>query len=144
MLVRLINQSPFELPKYETLGSAGMDIRANLEEPVTIGSLERVLIPTGIYLELPDGYEAQLRPRSGMAFKKGITLPNSPATIDSDYRGEVKIALVNLSKEDVTIEPGDRIAQMVIARFERIEWQEVESLTETHRGSGGFGHTGKQ
>lgn len=121
-----------------------MDIRANIQKPISLSSLERVLIPTGIFLELPVGCEAQLRPRSGMAFKKGITLPNSPATIDSDYRGEVKVALVNIGKEDVVIEPGDRIAQMVIARFERIEWEEVETLTETHRGSGGFGHTGKQ
>jgi dUTP pyrophosphatase len=143
MNIRLINQSPFELPGYETAGSAGMDIRANIKEAVTLNSLERTLIPTGLFLELPEGFEAQLRPRSGMAYKKGITLPNSPATIDSDYRGEIMVALVNIGKEAVTIEPGDRIAQMVIARFERVSWKEVKELSDTTRGSGGFGHTGK-
>ena len=121
-----------------------MDMRAFLDSQVEIEPLERKLIPTGIYIELPMGYEAQLRPRSGMAFKKGLTLPNSPATIDSDYRGEIKIALINLSKEKQIIEPGDRIAQMIVAKHEIAEWEEVEILEESVRGEGGFGHTGKE
>ncbi len=120
-----------------------MDIRANIEEPIQIEPLERVLVPTGLFIELPLGFEAQLRPRSGLAFKRGITLPNSPATIDSDYRGEIKVALVNLSKENVVIESGERICQMVISRHEQVDWVEVETLNETTRGEGGFGHTGK-
>lgn len=143
MKVRIINQSNNPLPAYETSGSAGMDIRAFLTEDVTLGSLERKLIPTGLFLELPEGYEAQLRPRSGLAFKHGISLPNTPATIDSDYRGELKVALVNLSKEDFVIKTGDRIAQMIIAKHERAEWIQVEQINETQRGKGGFGSTGK-
>jgi dUTP pyrophosphatase len=143
MKVRIINRSNNPLPAYETSGSAGMDIRAFLQEDVTLGSLERKLIPTGLFIELPEGYEAQLRPRSGLAFKHGISLPNTPATIDSDYRGELKVALVNLSKEDFVIKTGDRIAQMIIAKHERAEWIQVEEITETQRGEGGFGSTGK-
>jgi dUTP pyrophosphatase len=142
--VKIINKSHHALPTYETLGAAGMDIRAWLQEPVTLQSLERKLISTGLFIELPDGFEAQLRPRSGMAFKHGITLPNSPATIDADYRGEIKIALVNISNQAFTIHDGDRIAQMVIARYEKIEWRVVEALSESNRGEGGFGSTGKQ
>jgi dUTP pyrophosphatase len=143
MQIRIINQSNNPLPTYETAGSAGMDIRAYLEEDVTLKPQERKLVPTGLFIELPDGYEAQLRPRSGMAFKHGITLPNTPATIDSDYRGEIKIALINLSQEDFRICNGDRIAQMVIAKYEKAIWSLTDSLTETKRGKGGFGHTGK-
>jgi len=142
--VKIINKSHHALPAYETLGAAGMDIRAWLQEPVTLQSLERKLISTGLYIELPDGFEAQLRPRSGMAFKHGITLPNAPATIDADYRGEIKIALVNISNQPFTIHDGDRIAQMVIARYEKIEWKAVDALSESNRGEGGFGSTGKQ
>ncbi len=142
--VKIINKSHHALPAYETLGAAGMDIRAWLQEPVTLESLERKLISTGLYIELPDGFEAQLRPRSGMAFKHGITLPNTPATIDADYRGEIKIALVNISNQAFTIHDGDRIAQMVIARYEKIEWNIVEVLNQSNRGEGGFGSTGKQ
>lgn len=140
--VRIINKSPFDLPRYETGGSAGMDLRAHLEAPVTIGPLERTLIPTGLFIELPDGYEAQIRPRSGLAAKRGLTMLNSPGTIDSDYRGEIKCIVVNLSNEHQTIEPGERIAQMVIARYEQIAWTQVESLSETDRGASGFGSTG--
>lgn len=143
MQVRIINRSNNPLPAYETSGSAGMDIRAFLTEDVTLGSLERKLIPTGLFIELPEGYEAQLRPRSGLAFKHGISLPNTPATIDSDYRGELKVALVNLSREDFVIKTGDRIAQMIIAKHERAEWIQVEEINETQRGEGGFGSTGK-
>lgn len=142
--VKIINKSHHALPAYETLGAAGMDIRAWLQEPVVLQSLERKLIATGLYIELPDGFEAQLRPRSSMAYKYGITLPNTPATIDADYRGEIKIALVNLSNQPFTIYDGDRIAQMVIARYEKIEWTVVDVLSETNRGEGGFGSTGKQ
>ncbi len=141
--VRIINTTKYPLPAYETSGSAGMDLRANIKEPIEIGSLERVLVPTGIFIELPQGYEAQIRPRSGMALKKGISLPNTPGTIDADYRGEVKVILVNLDKQAQVIEPGERIAQMVVARYERISWEEVTELTETARGAGGFGSTGK-
>ncbi|MEC4113209.1 dUTP diphosphatase [Myroides pelagicus] len=140
--IKIINKSQHALPNYETAQSAGMDLRANLETSVTIGSLERAIIPTGLYLELPDGYEAQIRPRSGLAAKKGITLLNSPGTIDADYRGEIGVILVNLSKEPFTIENGERIAQMVIAQYEQIEWKPVEILSETSRGEGGFGSTG--
>lgn len=142
MKVRIINRSPHSMPSYATMGSAGADMRAWLEEPLVLEPLDRVLIPTGIYLELPDGFEAQIRPRSGMALKKGISLPNTPATIDSDYRGELKIILINLSKEKQTIEDGERIAQMVIAKYEKVSWEEVEFIEETDRGSGGFGHSG--
>ncbi len=142
MQVKIINQSAFPLPQYETLGSAGMDLRANIPEAIILGSLERQLIPTGLFIELPVGYEAQVRPRSGLSIKKGLGLVNSPGTIDSDYRGEIKIILVNLSNESQTVEPGERIAQMVIARYERIEWVEAATLSETERGAGGFGSTG--
>lgn len=142
MQVKVVNTSHHPLPKYETEGSAGMDLRANLGEPMTLKSLERALVPTGLYIELPLGYEAQIRPRSGLAYKKGITVANAPGTIDSDYRGEVKVIVVNLSNEPVEIPDGERVAQMVIAKHEQITWSEVESLTETVRGAGGFGHTG--
>lgn len=141
--VRIVNHSPWPLPAYATAGAAGMDVQANLSEPQLIQPGARVLIPTGIHIELPPGFEAQLRPRSGLAFRHGITLPNSPATIDSDYRGEIKVALINLSQEPFTVSPGDRIAQMVVARYEQVQWVAVEQLDDTHRGSGGFGSTGK-
>lgn len=143
MEVKIINKSKHALPAYATELSAGMDLRANLSEPVLLKPLERKLIPTGLYMELPQGYEAQIRPRSGLAIKKGITILNSPGTIDADYRGEICIILVNLSAEPFVIEDGERIAQMVIARHEQAEWTEVQTLDETERGSGGFGHTGK-
>ena len=142
MKVKIINKSHHQLPAYATLQSAGMDLRANLEEPVTLKPLERKLIPTGLFMALPDGYEAQVRPRSGLALKKGITVLNSPGTIDADYRGEIGVILVNLSNQDFVVEDGERIAQMVIARYEQAEWELVESLDETERGTGGFGHTG--
>ena len=140
--IKIINKSQHPLPAYETLQSAGMDLRANLSEPVTIGSLERIIVPTGLFIELPEGYEAQIRPRSGLAAKKGITLLNSPGTIDADYRGEIGVILVNLSKEPFVIENGERVAQMVIAKYEQITWEPVEILSETDRGAGGFGSTG--
>jgi len=143
MQIRIINKSNNPLPAYETSGSAGMDIRAFIEEDVLLKPLERKQIATGLFIELPEGYEAQLRPRSGLAFKHGISLPNSPATIDSDYRGEIKVALINLSNENFTVKTGDRIAQMIIAQHERAEWVSVEALNETQRGHGGFGSTGK-
>jgi dUTP pyrophosphatase len=142
MQIKIINQSNNPLPTYETAGAAGMDIRAYISAPITMRPLERVLIPTGISIELPLGYEAQIRPRSGLAYKHGITLPNAPATIDSDYRGELKVALINLSQEEFTIQPGDRIAQMVIAKHEVAQWVESTALSPTDRGEGGFGHTG--
>ena len=142
MQIAIINKSNNPLPAYETAGAAGMDLRAWIEDDVILKSGDRKLIATGIHIELPEGYEAQIRPRSGMAFKHGITLPNSPATIDSDYRGEIKVALINLSSEDFVIKSSDRIAQMVIAKYEKAEWQAVEMLSETKRGEGGFGHTG--
>ena len=141
MNVKVINTSKYPLPEYATPYSAGLDLQANISEEMLIRPLQRLLVPTGIFIELPDGYEAQIRPRSGLAAKFGITLSNSPGTIDPDYRGEVKVSLVNLSSEIFKLEPGERIAQMVIARFERIQWQEVEKLSETIRGDGGFGHT---
>lgn len=144
MKIKIVNKSSHQLPAYATKLSAGMDIRANLSEPVTLAPLQRCMIPTGLYISLPEGYEAQVRPRSGLALKKGITVLNSPGTIDADYRGEVCIILVNLSAEDFVINDGERIAQMVIARHEQAEWQEVEILDETERGAGGFGHTGKE
>lgn len=140
--VQIINKSPHALPQYQTEGSAGMDLRAWLQEPVTLQPLERRLIPTGLYMALPQGYEAQIRPRSGMAIKRGITLINTPGTIDSDYRGEVMIPVVNLGNEVQVIEDGERIAQMVVARYEQAEWESVEVLEDTVRGAGGFGHTG--
>ena len=142
--VNIINQSANELPTYATAGSAGMDIRANLEQPVVLQSLERALIPTGLFIELPDGYEAQVRPRSGLAIKQGITCLNTPGTIDSDYRGELKVILINLSKEPQTINHGDRIAQMIVAAVTKAALVLVQQLNTTKRGEGGFGHTGKQ
>ncbi|WP_158209828.1 dUTP diphosphatase [Myroides phaeus] len=140
--VKIINKSQHSLPNYETSQSAGMDLRANLTEPITLNSLERAIVPTGLFIELPEGYEAQIRPRSGLAAKKGITLLNSPGTIDADYRGEIGVIVVNLSKEPFVIENGERIAQMVISKFEQIQWQAAEVLNETERGAGGFGSTG--
>lgn len=143
MKVQVINKSKHPLPQYATSLSAGMDLRANLESPIVLKPLQRCLVPTGIYMALPEGYEAQVRPRSGLAIKKGISVLNSPGTIDADYRGEVCVILVNLSTENFVIEDGERIAQMVIARHEQAEWHEVDVLDETERGAGGFGHTGK-
>ncbi|RPG33712.1 MAG: dUTP diphosphatase [Muricauda sp. TMED12] len=142
MKIKIINKSGHKLPHYETLASAGMDLRADLKSPITLKPLERAIVPTGLYMELPVGYEAQVRPRSGLAAKKGITVLNAPGTIDADYRGNVGVILVNLSNEDFTVENGERIAQMVIAKHERSEWEEVKSLSETDRGEGGFGSTG--
>lgn len=142
MKVKIINQSANPLPEYKTSGSAGVDICANLEQPLVIRPLERCLVPTGLYVELPEGYEAQIRPRSGLAIHHGITCLNTPGTIDSDYRGEIKIILINLSDKEYMLLPGDRIAQMVIARYQRVEFVEVDMLQETQRGTGGFGHTG--
>ena len=142
MKINIINKSAHQLPAYETIASAGMDMRANISEPITIKSLERTMVPTGLFIELPVGYEAQVRPRSGLAFKNGVTCLNSPGTIDADYRGELKVILVNLSHDDFTINNGDRIAQMVIAKHERAEFIEVQELSETSRGEGGFGSTG--
>lgn len=144
MKVRIVNKSNHPLPKYETPYSAGMDLRANLEKDIVLNSLERVLIPTGLFIELPVGYEAQVRPRSGLAAKFGITVLNTPGTIDSDYRGEIKVILVNLSNEKFTIKNGERIAQMIIASHVQAELEQVDTLNETQRGSGGFGHTGKE
>ncbi|TDS51639.1 dUTP diphosphatase [Myroides indicus] len=140
--IKIINKSQHPLPNYETSQSAGMDLRANLTQPITLESLDRAIIPTGLFMELPQGYEAQIRPRSGLAAKKGITMLNSPGTIDADYRGEIGVIVINLSKEPFTIENGERIAQMVISKFEQIQWQPAEVLSETERGSGGFGSTG--
>jgi len=142
MIVKIINKAKHQLPSYETTASAGMDLRANLEEPIILKQLERALIKTGLYIELPVGYEAQVRPRSGLAFKKGITVLNAPGTIDADYRGEIGVILVNLSKEDFIISDGERIAQLVIAQYTQAKWMQVEVLDETKRGSGGFGSTG--
>jgi dUTP pyrophosphatase len=142
MKVKIVNQSKHELPAYSTGLSAGMDIRANLGAPVVMKHMERKLIPTGLFIELPQGYEAQIRPRSGMALKKGISVLNTPGTIDADYRGEVGIILINLSGGDVVIEDGERICQMIISRHETISWEPVDVLGETERGAGGFGHTG--
>ena len=142
MKIKIINKSNRELPHYETIASAGMDLRASISEPRVLKPLERSIVGTGLFIELPVGIEAQVRPRSGLAAKKGITVLNAPGTIDADYRGEVGVILVNLSNEDFTINNGERIAQLVIAKHERVEWEEVESLTETVRGEGGFGSTG--
>lgn len=144
MKVEIINRSKHDLPHYATEESAGLDLRANLEEDVLLKPLERKLLPTGLFMSLPKGYEAQIRPRSGLAYKQGISLLNAPGTIDSDYRGELKVLLVNLSNEEVTITDGERIAQMVVARHEQIEWQPVEELSDSVRGAGGFGSTGKK
>ena len=144
MKIKIVNHSKHPLPQYATSLSAGVDLRANLAEPVTMLPLERKLIPTGLFIELPEGYEAQIRPRSGLAIKKGITVLNSPGTIDADYRGEICVILINLSSEPFVIEDGERICQMVIAAHEQAEWIETEELSETDRGAGGFGHTGKK
>lgn len=142
MTIKIINKSQHALPEYETIASAGMDLRANITDPITLNPLERALVKTGLFIELPIGYEAQVRPRSGLAFKKGITVLNSPGTVDADYRGEIGVILVNLSNEPFVIENGERVAQLVIAKHERAEWELVETLSETVRGEGGFGSTG--
>ena len=141
--VKIIRRTPNALPTYSTIDSAGMDLRANLSEPITIGSLERRLVPTGLFIELPKGYEAQIRPRSGLALKHGISLLNTPGTIDADYRGEIGIILINLSKEPFTLQPGERICQMIVAPYSRVEWEEVDELESSERGDGGFGHSGR-
>lgn len=143
MIVKVINKSKNQLPGYETVHSAGMDLRADLEATVVLNPMERKLIPTGLYIELPEGFEAQIRPRSGLAYKHGISIVNSPGTIDADYRGEIKVLLVNLSTEAFEINTGDRIAQMIVARHEKVSWEEAEILNDTTRGAGGYGHTGK-
>ncbi|MCC9136348.1 dUTP diphosphatase [Pontibacter silvestris] len=140
--VNVINRSKHALPSYQTIHSAGMDLRANLDSPVTLKPLQRALVSTGLFIELPEGYEAQIRPRSGLAYKHGISIVNSPGTIDADYRGEIKVLLVNLSDTDFVVEDGERIAQMVIAKHERVIWIEAEALTDTERGAGGYGSTG--
>jgi len=142
MKVKIVNQSKHALPEYATIASAGMDLRANIEQPITLKPLQRAIVATGLFMELPVGYEAQVRPRSGLAAKKGVTVLNTPGTIDADYRGEIKVILVNLSEEPFVIEDGERIAQMVIAKHEQVSWAEVEDLEASDRGAGGFGHTG--
>ncbi|WP_183564548.1 dUTP diphosphatase [Mucilaginibacter sp. SP1R1] len=142
MIIRIINKSNNSLPAYETAHAAGMDLRASVDETILLKPMERKLIPTGLYIELPEGFEAQIRPRSGLAFKHGIGIVNSPGTIDADYRGEIKVLLINFSAEVFEINTGDRIAQMVVAKHEKVNWDEVEILNETTRGEGGFGHTG--
>lgn len=144
MKLKIVNTSDNPLPLYETTGSAGMDLRAQLQEPVMLKPLQRALIPTGLYIELPDGFEAQIRPRSGLALKKGVTVLNSPGTIDSDYRGEIKVIMINLSNETTVINTGERIAQMIISKHEKVVLKEVDELNETARGEGGFGHTGEK
>jgi dUTP pyrophosphatase len=143
MIVKIKNKSAFELPKYETLNSAGLDLKANIEESILLKPLERKIIGTGLFIELPQGYEAQIRPRSGLAAKFGVTVLNAPGTIDADYRGEIGVILVNLSNNDYEVNPGDRIAQMVMAQYTRVEWLQTDSLSDTERGEGGFGSTGK-
>ena len=143
MKVKIVNKSSFDTPFYATEKSAGMDIKANIEEPIVLRPLQRAMVPTGLYIALPEGTEAQIRPRSGLAAKHGITVLNTPGTIDADYRGEIKVILVNLSNDDFTINPGERIAQMVVARYEKVEWDSVEVLDETERGTGGFGSRGR-
>ena len=143
MKVKIVNHSPYPSPFYATPLSAGMDLRAAIADPIVLKPLQRAMVPTGLYIALPEGYEAQVRPRSGLAAKKGITVLNSPGTVDADYRGEIRVVLVNLSNEPFTVEPGERIAQMVVARHEQVEWESVEELAESGRGSGGFGSTGK-
>ena len=142
MKVKIVNHSPYPCPAYATPYSAGMDIRANIPEPIVLKPLERFLVPSGLFFAIPEGYECQLRPRSGLAFKHGITVLNTPGTIDSDYRGEIKALLVNLSSEPFTIEPGERIAQLVVAKHEHVEWEDTDSLDDTLRGDGGYGSTG--
>lgn len=141
--IKIVNKSVNPLPEYATVGSSGMDVKASLSEPINVRPMERVLVPTGLFIELPDGYEAQIRPRSGLAIKQGITCLNTPGTIDADYRGEIKIVLINLSDEEQVIHPGDRVAQMVIQQIEKAFWINTEYLNETKRADGGFGHTGK-
>jgi dUTP pyrophosphatase len=143
MKVKIVNNSKHPLPAYETVLSAGMDLRANIDNEILLKPLQRALIPTGLFIELPEGYEAQIRPRSGLAFKHGLTVLNSPGTIDADYRGEIKILLVNLSDVDYIVKDGERVAQMIIAEYKRVEFEAVKELQETVRGAGGFGHTGK-
>src|ERR1700722_15207349 len=143
MKVKVTNKSKHPLPQYATVASAGFDVRANIDAPMVLKSMERALVPTGLFMELPEGHEAQVRPRSGLALKHGITVLNSPGTIDADYRGELKVLLINLSKEDFAINDGERIAQVIVAKHERVDWELVEQLMETERGAGGFGHTGK-
>ena len=142
MQVKIVNQSQHPLPEYATPQSAGLDLRANLGAPITLAPLERVLVPTGLYIALPEGYEAQVRPRSGLALKHGVTVLNTPGTVDADYRGELRVILVNLSNEPFVINNGERIAQMIVTKHEQVQWQPVEVLDETERGAGGFGHTG--
>lgn len=142
MDVKIVNKSRHQLPSYATVGSAGMDLKANTSEPIALKPMERYLFPTGIYIQLPEGYEAQIRPRSGLAVKYGITVTNAPGTVDADYTGEVGVSLINLSNDTFVVQPGERIAQMVIAKYEKINWKEVSTLDETERGSGGFGSTG--
>ena len=142
--VKVINRSVWPLPQYETLLAAGMDVKANLDEPLTLCSLQRAMVPTGLFVEIPEGYEIQVRPRSGLAAKYGVSVLNAPGTIDADYRGEIKVILVNLSDADFIVAPGERIAQLVLARHERAEWAEAEELSSTDRGAGGFGSTGKK
>ena len=142
MEVKIINKSHHQLPAYETIQSAGMDLRANLEESITLQPMQRCLVPTGLFMALPAGYEAQVRPRSGLAIKKGITVLNTPGTIDADYRGEIGVILINLSQEDFIVNDGERIAQMVLARHEQAQWEQTDTLDETERGAGGFGHSG--
>lgn len=144
MKVKIVNKSAYETPGYATVQSAGMDLRANIAEPVVLKPLERAMVPTGLYIALEDGYEAQVRPRSGLAAKNGISVLNAPGTIDADYRGEIKVILVNLSNGEFVVNPGERIAQMVVSRYEQVEWEEVEILDETDRGEGGFGSTGRK
>lgn len=144
MEVKVINKSKHNLPEYATPYSAGMDLRANIEQPIVLKPLQRMLIPTGLFIQLPEGYEAQIRPRSGLAYKHGISIVNAPGTIDADYRGEIGVILVNLSDQDFVVNDGERICQMVVAKHERVEWTSVESLEESERGDGGFGHTGKK
>lgn len=143
MEVKVINKSKHNLPKYETAGSAGMDLKADTDSPIVLAPMDRYIFPTGLYIQLPVGYEAQIRPRSGLAIKSGVTVVNAPGTVDSDYTGEIKVGLINLSNDRVVINPGDRIAQMVIAKHEQATWVEVKVLDETERGEGGFGHTGR-
>ena len=143
MRVKIVNKSNHRLPEYATPGSAGMDLKANTTEPIVLKPLERQMIPTGIHIQLPEGCEAQVRPRSGLAAKYGVTVANSPGTVDADYTGEIKVILINLSNENFVVNPGERIAQMVVARYERVEWDEVATLDNTERGEGGFGSTGK-
>ncbi|MDP1799769.1 MAG: dUTP diphosphatase [Bacteroidota bacterium] len=144
LILKVVNQSKHSLPEYATVQAAGLDLKANINEPIVLKPLQRQLIPTGLFIELPNSYEAQIRPRSGLAFKNGITVLNSPGTIDADYRGEIKVLLVNLSNEEFTVNDGERIAQMVIAKHEQIKWEQVSVLEESNRGAGGFGSTGKK